>query len=118
MSNRYEYPQINIAGEVTNDTGVLELVAPDINKYTYIEKLVISVYEPASGGGKFRLQDSDGNPIYTINADGVRDIPLDFGEEGLKVSDSVDMGLVAIVYGAQIKQASVSVALTGHSAFK
>lgn len=118
MSNRYEYPQVNCVGEVTNDSANLDLVAVQgSTMYIYIENINFSVYEAAIGtGGKFRLQDTLGNIIYSVNTDSVKDIPLNFGEEGIKIGPGV--GIQAIVYGAGVTQASVSVALSGHLSFR
>ncbi|TAL13928.1 hypothetical protein EPN95_04545 [Patescibacteria group bacterium] len=118
MSNRYEYPQINAAGQATNEGASVDLVSnPGSTMFVYIEKLDLSVFKAASGGGGIaEVKDTDGNVIYTISVDGVKDIPLDFGEEGLKVGPGV--GIQLAVSGAQSEQASVSAALSGHLAFR
>jgi len=117
MSNRYEYPQVSVVGEVTNELAQLVLLTDtSTTMHLHIEQLAVSVYEPATGGGgKFRLQDENGDVIWTTNADGVKDLTLDFGEEGLK-RESVN--LQAVVYGAGTKQASVSVLVKGHLQFR
>src|SRR3990167_4429332 len=87
MSQRLEYTQLNEAVTVTNDDASKDLVAtPGSGIYVYIEKLNISVYEAAiGGGGVIGIIDTLGASIYKTNADGVKDISLDFGEEGLMV---------------------------------
>jgi hypothetical protein len=114
MSDRYEYPQVSAFGAATEDDGHVDLVAnPGTVTYVCIEHMNISVYEAAAGGGGVaEIKDTDGDLIYSVNADGVKDIPLEFGEEGLKIGPN--KGIQLVVSGAQTKQASVSVALTGH----
>lgn len=117
MSRRHEFTQIHNYGEVTNDDASLELVAASTvgsGHYIYIEKLYFSVYEPAIGsGGIFRVRDTDGNSVHTVNADGVKDFLLDFGEHGMKLK-TANVGLQIVVSGGQTKQASVSVMLKAH----
>lgn len=118
MSERYEYPQVSASGVVNNETASLDLVTnPGSAMFVYIEQLTMSVFIAASGsGGIAEIKDTNGGVIYTINTDGVKDINLEFGEEGLKVGPGV--GIQLVVSGAQTKQASVSAALTGHLAFR
>lgn len=86
------------------------------NFYLYLEKGKISVYKAAEGsGGILELADTNGGVFDRINVDGVKDILLDYGTEGLKVSTDTDIGIQALVTGATT-QASVSVALIGHLA--
>lgn len=117
MSNKYDYPQVNEVGEVTNDDASLEIVeAPGEGLYLFIERLNISVYEPGQSGAMLRIQDTNGESKYTINAEGVKDISLDFGDEGYRLDANV--GLQVVAYGSQGEQASVSVALSGHLSFQ
>lgn len=117
MSKQHEFTQIHAYGEVTNDDASLELVtAAQVagDHYLYIEKLHLSVYEPAIGsGGIVRVRDTLGNPVCTINVDGVKDFSLDFGEYGLRLANA-NVGLQVVVSGGQTKQASVSVILKAH----
>lgn len=118
MSSKYQYPQLNIVGDVDNEDGNIDLVAVQPSDlYIFIEKLTFSVYDKAlDSGGKFRVQDTLGNYIYTVNADATKDISLNFGNEGLRIGPGV--GIQAIVYGANVTNASVSVALIGHLSFQ
>lgn len=119
MSSRYEYSQVNKTGIVDNDTDAhIDLVAnPGSTMFVYIERLSLSVFVAAAGGGGIaEVRDTDGNIIKTINVDGVKDVVFDWGDEGLKVGPNV--GIQVSVSGAQTKQASVSVALAGHLAFR
>jgi hypothetical protein len=118
MSNRYEYPQISATGQVTNDSASLEVVSsPGSVTYLTIERVNFSVFEAASGGGGIcELKDTDGVVLYTFNVDGIKDIHLNFGDEGLKIGP--DKGLQFVVSGASTKQASVSIAFNGHTSFR
>jgi hypothetical protein len=118
MSSRYQYPQFNEVGEVTNSSASLELVAsPGSALYLNVERVAISVYRAAVGGGGIaRLQDTSGNTIYTVNADGVKDVSLDLGDEGFQIGPNV--GIQLVVGGAQGEQASVSCAISGHLTFR
>lgn len=119
MSSRYEYAQINATGIVSgDDNAAVDLAAnPGAGQYIYIEKLVVSVYEAAEGGGGIvEVLDTGGGIVWRVNADGVHSEALNFGEEGLRVGP--DVGIQATVSGAQTRQASASVALTGHIGFR
>lgn len=118
MSNRHDYQQVNEVGEVTNASANLDLVSnPGSATYLNIEKVVVSVFKAASGaGGYVRIQDTLGNNIFTVPADGVGVYPLDFGDEGLQIGP--DAGIQAVTAGAGTEQASASVALTGHKTFR
>jgi hypothetical protein len=118
MSSRYEYPQVSAAVDVSNAAGSQDLVSDQGDAvYLYVEKLNISVYRAATGGGGIvRVQDSDGNTVWTSSADGVKDLVLDWGTEGLRLGPGV--GLQAIVANAQGEQASASVGVKGHLAFR
>src|SRR3990167_2669790 len=106
MSSRYEYPQVSVSGQATNEDASVDLVSnPGSTMFVYIEKLDLSVFKASSGGGGIaEIKDTDGNVIYTINTDGVKDISLDFGEEGLKIGPN--LGIQLAVSGAQSGQAS------------
>lgn len=118
MSNRIEYPQVSSSGVATNDDASLDLVSnPGTTMFVNITRINISVYEAAAGGGGVaEIKDTDGNIIYKINADGVKDISLNYGYEGLKKGPNV--GVQVVVSGAQTKQASVSVAIMAHLSFR
>lgn len=118
MSSRYEYGQVSVAEDVSNSEASVDLVSdPGDTVYLYLEKLNISVYRAATGGGGIiRVQDTDGGVIWTASADGVKDILLDWGTEGLKLGPG--LGLQVIVANAQGEQASASVGVKGHLAFR
>jgi hypothetical protein len=118
-SNRYEYPQVSSYGQVTNDSNALELVSsPGTTLILYIERITISVFEAAvGGGGILEIKELDsGDVIYTINVDGIKDLTLDWGQEGMQLA--VSNGVQVVVSGAQTKQASVSLAFKGHKSFR
>jgi hypothetical protein len=79
-----------------------------------MERLVISVFTPAQGGGNLELIDSDGNVKWRTNADSVKDLDLNFGEQGIYIGQNT--GLKAAVSGSQIENAGVSVIFIGHFA--
>lgn len=114
MSNPIKYPQFNAKGEVTNEAASLDLVAsPGTAMYLNIERITISVYRAAVGGGGIvRLLDTNGNILYTTNADGVKDIPITWGDEGLQIGPGV--GIQLITANAQGEQASASCVILGH----
>lgn len=118
MSNKYKYQQISATGQVTNAAASLEIVSnPGSDIYLSIEKANFSVFEAAIGGGGIcELKDTDGNVLYTFNVDGVKDIPLDWGDEGLEIGPG--KGLQFVVSGADTKQASVSIAIHAHISFQ
>ena len=119
MSNRYEYAQVNGSGIISNDDAAsVELVAnPGTGQYIYIEKLTVSIYEAAEGGGGIvEILDTGGGIVWRVNADGVHSESLSFGEEGLRVGP--DVGIHGTVSGAQTKQASASVSVVGHIGFR
>ena len=118
MSDRHQYQQVNAVGDVTNSSAQIDLASnPGSATYLNVERLVISVYKAASGGGGYvRVQDTVGNPVFTVPADGVGVYPMDWGDEGFQVGP--DIGLQAIVAGAATEQASASVAFAGHKTFR
>lgn len=118
MANRYENMVVSAASEVDNSSGSATLVeAPGPTLYLWIERLNISVSKAATGGGgEVIVQTTAGTVIYRVNADGVKDVPLNWGDEGLRVGPGV--GLQAVTANAQGNQATASVAVSGHLAFR
>lgn len=118
MSSRYEYGQFSGAGDVNNERGAVELVAnPGAGQYLYVEKIHISVYRAAAGGGGLvQVLDTSGTPIWAVSADGVKDLTMDFGDEGLRIGPA--LGLQAVSGGANGDQASANVGVIAHSAFR
>ena len=118
MYTKYDYPPINTVGEVNNDAGSLEIVSASTGMKIHINKIVMSVHEPAvGGGGKLRVQDTLGSEIFTIDANSVKEFEVNFGEpEGYEMDRSV--GIHVIVYGATIENASASVAISGYKSFQ
>lgn len=111
------YPQANAYGTVENADASNQLIAAKDNMYLCIEHITLSVYEQAEGGGGlFRIQGTDGTIVYISDADTVKDLPIPFGPEGVELP--IGEGLEVIVYGAQTKQASVSIAVTAHRSFR
>ena len=115
--NKNGHPWYTGVGTVSEDNASLELVAAAVtNLYRYVEKLTFSVSKAAiGGGGILEIRDTDGIIFWTINVDAVKDIPLDWGEEGVKVGTLKNLGLEAVLSGAGT-QATVSIGVTGHLA--
>ena len=117
MSDKYQYQQINLAGDVTNDVASLDLMtSPGSVTYVNIERAVISVYK-AAAGGIVRLQDTNGNNIFTVSASAVGVFSMNWGDEGLQKGPNV--GIQAITAESTgTEQAYASVAISGHKTFK
>ncbi len=115
------YLQENASGIVEEDAASLQLIPilhgarqTPYDLYLYIEKISFSVYKAAGGGGGIcTIQSNEGEVVWTINVDGVKDFVIDWGEEGVKVGTEMDPGLQAVVSGAGT-QGSVSVGITAH----
>lgn|SRR3990167_3061030 len=118
MSDRHAYQQVNAVGDVTNSSAQIDLVTtPGDVTYINVERLVVSVYKAASGGGGYiQIKDTGGNPVFTVPADGVGVYPMDWGDEGFQIGP--DLGLQAITAGAATEQASASVAFAGHKTLR
>ena len=117
MSNKFMYPQMSAYGTVTNADASNQLIAAKTDMYLCVEHITFSIYEQAEGGGGlFRIQGTEGTIVYISDADAVKDLPIPWGPEGVELP--VGEGLEIIVYGAQTKQASVSIAVTAHRSFK
>ena len=110
-----KYVQLNGFNILDHDNAADAIIpAPNQDLYLYIEKLVVSVYEPAIGGsGILEISDTMGNVFWRLNVDGVKDFELDFGSEGQKVGEDVDVGMQALLSGANT-QAGVSIAIIAH----
>lgn len=118
MSERARYTQIYAYGTATNDNAALSLTEARTEAgagYLYIEKLSLSCYKAASGGGGIcELRDTSGNTIFTWSVDGVQGFPsLDFGPYGYRVEKQY-AGLDIVLSGAN-EQASVAVMLKAHT---
>ena len=115
MTTRFDAPQLQVVGQVTNAAASLDLVTEQgSDTYIYLEKVNFSVWLAAiGGGGVCELKDTDGNIVYKFNVDGIKDPALDWGDEGLRIGPGV--GLQAVVSGAANAQASVSISLNGHT---
>ena len=116
MGDKYEYPQANGIGTVTEDEASITLIPDTKNElYLYVERIGISVYRAAiGGGGILQIKESDGDAIiWTVNVDGIKDVSIDWGDEGAKASNNQGTGLIAVLSGADT-QASVSIGITAH----
>jgi len=124
MTTRYEAANKNGWAQVTNDNASAELIPRPAGEYwspsaayLYLEQASFSVYEAATGGGGVvKLLDTDGVEVWSAAADTVKDVVLDFGCEGIRLNRGV--GLQAIVSDGQTRQASVSVGVKAHRAFR
>lgn len=116
-----EYLQQNATGIVEEDAASLQLIPTthgprevSYDLYLYIEKISFSVYKAAIGGGGIcTIQTNEGDVVWTLNVDGVKDVTVGWEDEGVKVSDTKDPGLQAVVSGGDT-QASVSVGIAAH----
>jgi len=87
---------------------------PEQDMYTYVEMIDLSVYQAAEGGGGLmEITDTNGNVFRRYNVDGIKDIFVDYGKKGMKISDDKDVGVQVLLSGATT-QASVSVAVRIH----
>ncbi len=84
----------------------------DKSLFSYIERFHFSVYDAADGeGGVLELLDENGTVLWRTNVDGIKDVPLDFGEYGMKVGKI--SSIHALVTGANT-QAKIWIGITGH----
>jgi len=82
------------------------------NSYLHIDEINFSIYLAADGGGGlFRIQDTDGTEIFTIDADETKDIKL------RHIHLPANVGFQVVVFNAAITNASVSIAWHGHISF-
>ena len=110
-----KYTQL-IGVKILDHDNASSIIIPDPKQdlYLYVEKIVLSVYEAAVGGeGVLEILDTEGVPFWRINVDGVKDFELDFGSKGKKISTATDIGVQAMLSGANT-QASVSIAIMAH----
>jgi len=124
--SKYGYPEVRVYGQLTNDNAVIDIIAGTVNiptgstsysntmQYLCVEKLTYSIYKPAKGGGgKWRFQDQDGNTFWETDVNGVKEISLSFGEEGIPWP--FESRIQSIVHGAAGEQASLWFGLEGHT---
>lgn len=113
-----ERMNVSGVGEVSNSDASKELLpAPGPTLYLYIESLGISISRAATGGGgEVIVLDTAGAVVWRTNADGAKDFSVPCGEEGLRIGPGV--GLMATVANASGEQATASVSMTGHLAFR
>jgi len=117
---RIDYLHRNGAAQVTSDAGQAELLATPTgtlrdgsNYYLFMEKLTISIYKAAAGGGGvIIIKDREGTEIWRVDADSTKDVPVDFGKEGLYIGQ--DTGLMAVSAGASTSQAEAWIGFKGH----
>lgn len=121
MTFAHEYLQLNATGIVDEDNASLQIIpathglaGSKYDLYLYVEKIVFSVYKAAVGGaGICTIQSNEADIIWTINVDGIKDVTIDWEDEGVKVGTVKDIGLQAVLSGADT-QASVSIGVTAH----
>jgi len=108
-----DYERLTVRAELTDDDISNSTIIPTAsdNMYLYLDKIILSVYEAADGGGILSIYDSDGGVIWKTNVDGIKDIILPFGYKGTKIGQN--QGAQAILTGAS-RQASVLLALVYH----
>lgn len=118
MSRRHENMVVTGIAELSNESASVQLVAqPGSTLYLFLERLDISVSKAATGGGgEIIVKNSTGDTVWRVNADGVKDVSLNWGEEGVRTGPGE--GLVAVTANAQGNQAQASVAFVGHLAFR
>lgn len=116
-----EYLQHNATGVVSEESASLQIIpathglkGDKYDLYLYVEKIHFSVYKAAIGGGGIcTIQTNDADHVWTIDVDGIKDVVVDWENEGVKVSDVKDPGLQAVLSGADT-QASVSIGIVAH----
>ncbi len=114
----HSYPQVNTILDLTNENAGQDLVTePDQaasgkGNYLYMDKLVISIYQPSQGGGKLEITDHDGNVKYITNTDITKDLNLDYGDNGFYIGQNI--GLRALVSESTNEQASITIHYQGH----
>jgi len=116
MAFATKYSQANGIGTVSEEAASLEIVPKQNGElYPYIEKITFSVWKAAvSGAGICQIKTVEGGDvIWTIDVSTVKDEVVDWGPEGVKVSDVKGDGLQAVVSGGGT-QASVSIGITAH----
>lgn len=113
MAGKTWHTQINAHAIVTDDDASADLFeANSDGQYLYLDNAIISVYKASDGaGGILEFLDTDGVVIHRMNADGVKDVFMPIGNEGLRIGQNT--GIQILVSGADM-QASVSVIATGH----
>jgi hypothetical protein len=104
--------------EVSNeDNGKQLIAAPGPTLFLWIESLGISVSKAAQGGGgEVIVKDTNGDVVWRINADGVKDFSVPCGENGIQVGPGV--GLVVAAANAAGEQATASVGVSARFSFR
>ena len=115
--NRNYFIPIEGIGYIEEEDASAELCSLpvyDPDMYFYLEKLNFSVSVASIGGdGVCEIRDTRGNVVWSINTDVVKDVTLNFNDDGVKLKNQPIEGLNASVSGADT-QASVSVAVVAH----
>jgi len=119
MSDRYLYPQVIAYAHLDNEDPELTIVEGSddgiTTQWLRVENMALSVDEAAKGGGgKLRIygEGSTASTFWEFDVNGVKDITLNFGQEGIPYPFKSDVK--AILYGAQEEQASVYFGFYGH----
>lgn len=123
MSEKYLYPKVLAYGELTNDNPEMTIVRESTTilpaevyvQYLRVDNISLSVYQAAKGGGgklRFFDQATTQSSLWEIDVNGVKDINLPFGEEG--VPWPFERDIKAILHGAGVEQARVWLSVEGH----
>ena len=107
-------PEMTIVSETTNlPSGSTSY--SDTLQYLRVQNLNLTVYQAAKGGGgKLKIFDqaSTNTQYWIFDVNGVKDIPLSFGEVG--IAWAFERNIKLVLYGAAVEQAKVCVGLTGY----
>ena len=105
-------PGINGYGQVTNDSAAVILCTNTKNSVVLKVRSVSLIVNQAAKGGEGIIQlRGDGIPFLSVPVNNEKVIPpIDFGSDGLALPAGV--GIDAVVSGANIRQASVTIAVT------
>ena len=108
-----DYDRLTTRAELTDNNISATMITNVVdNMYLYVDRIVLSVYEAADGGGILQILDSDGGTIWKTNVDGIKDLVIPFGDKGTKIG--MNQGAQAILVGASL-QASVCLSLEYHT---
>ena len=118
MTEIWEFPQVIRTGYVDDDNGMFEIVqATDCVGFSYwMEKLTISITEPAEGGsvGTVTLKMGDGTDWFEFNAHAAGVHSFDFGGDGYEICAKGDDGFQMVCANALDKQAKAWAMFRGH----
>jgi hypothetical protein len=121
MSKETDYPQVIRTGYVDDENGMFEVVEKSECEswHYYVEQLIVSITEPASGGdvGVVRFKEGTGDDWFEFNAHETGVYTFDLGSDGYKIAAKDSCGFQMICANAEEKQAKAWVLFRGHKRF-